>query len=137
MDTRGADVIRQDLYENRPQEKPDAQTMSAVGQTVPSVPTNVHNLSLRIIGNSAFNALVDERGSIVWSCMPRFDADPVFCSLLRKNKDIGFFDIELLNFARSEQEYIKNTAILKTTLYDKFGTREHPAQAPTCSDRSC
>lgn len=100
-----------------------APTASKVGQTLPvaSVTTNVHDLNLRIIGNSAFNALVDERGSIVWSCMPRFDADPVFCSLLRKNKDIGFFDIELQHFARSEQEYIRNTAILKTTLHDKFG----------------
>jgi GH15 family glucan-1,4-alpha-glucosidase len=122
MDTSGSNIIQQDLYENRPQEKPTtAETQSRVGQTVPTVPTNVHNLNLRLIGNSAFNALVDERGSITWSCMPRFDADPVFCSLLRKNKDIGFFDIELQHFERSEQEYVKNTAILKTTLYDKFG----------------
>jgi hypothetical protein len=123
MDTSGSNVIKQDLYENTPQEKPaDAQTLSKVGQSVPAAPTNIHNLNLRLIGNSAFNALVDERGSITWSCMPRFDADPVFCSLLRKNKDIGFFDIELQHFERSEQEYVKNTAILKTTLYDKFGT---------------
>lgn len=125
MDPRGANVIQQDLYENASQEKPtvpDAQTQSRVGQSVPTAPFNIHNLNLRLIGNSAFNALVDERGSITWSCMPRFDADPVFCSLLRKNKDIGFFDIELQHFERSEQEYVKNTAILKTTLYDKFGT---------------
>jgi GH15 family glucan-1,4-alpha-glucosidase len=85
------------------------------------LPVNTHNLNLRMIGNCAFNALVDEKGCVVWSCMPRFDADPVFCSLLRRNKDIGFFDIDLQHYDRSEQEYIKNTAILKTTLHDKFG----------------
>ena len=40
------------------------------------------SLKLGVIGNCAFSALVDERGSIVWSCLPRFDGDPVFNALL-------------------------------------------------------
>jgi len=52
-------------------------------------------LELSIVGNCSYSALVNQRGSIVWACFPRFDGDPVFCSLLRKNQDIGFFDIEV------------------------------------------
>ncbi|KAL6065868.1 Glycoside hydrolase family 15 protein [Balamuthia mandrillaris] len=80
-----------------------------------------NNLDLSLIGNCSFSALVDKKGCIVWCCIPRFDADPVFCSLLRKQKDIGFFDIDLQGFARSEQAYLKNTPILRTTLHDSAG----------------
>ncbi len=86
------------------------------------------DLNLGVIGNSAFGALIDNEGRVVWSCMPRFDGDPVFCSLLNggehggnPEKDFGFFDIQLENFVSSEQCYVHNTAILKTTLYDAGG----------------
>ena len=86
------------------------------------------DLNLGVIGNCAFGALIDNEGRVVWSCMPRFDGDPVFCSLLNggahgenPEKDFGFFDIQLENFARSEQCYVHNTAILKTTLHDADG----------------
>ena len=39
-------------------------------------------LDLSIIGNGNINALLDPRGKIVWSCLPRFDSDPIFCDLL-------------------------------------------------------
>ena len=83
------------------------------------------NLDLAVIGNCGFGALVDRRGRIVWSCMPRFDGDPVFCSLLNGDGDdekFGFFDIVLENFERSEQHYLHNTAIVVTTLYDANGS---------------
>jgi GH15 family glucan-1,4-alpha-glucosidase len=82
------------------------------------------NLNLGVIGNCQISALVDERATIVWSCLPQLDADPTFCRLLRKEdqSDLpGYFEIEILDFARSEQEYIANTAILETTLYDNNG----------------
>ena len=37
---------------------------------------------LGLIGNCQFSALVDRGGSVVWSCLPRFDSEPVFSSLL-------------------------------------------------------
>lgn len=40
------------------------------------------SLKLGVIGNCAFSALLDERGRIVWCCLPRFDGDPVFNALL-------------------------------------------------------
>lgn len=55
--------------------------------------------------------------------MPRFDGDPVFCSLLdgHSNLEQGFYDIELEDFAWAEQAYEDNTAIVKTTLHDESG----------------
>jgi len=78
------------------------------------------NLELGLIGNCSISALIDPQARIVWSCMPRFDGDPVFCALLRNAQDgHGAFAIEIQNFARSEQCYLRNTAILVTTLYDQ------------------
>lgn len=78
-------------------------------------------LELAVIGNCAFNALVDQRGSIVWACFPRFDGDPVFCSLLRKNQDIGFFDLEVNKSETIQQKYLESTAVLQTLITDSQG----------------
>ncbi|TMH88145.1 MAG: glycoside hydrolase family 15 protein [Betaproteobacteria bacterium] len=83
------------------------------------------SLDLALIGNSSVAALIDASGTIVWSCLPRFDSDAVFCSLLRDARgadDHGFFEIELADFARAEQAYIAHTPILKTRLFDRHGS---------------
>jgi len=52
------------------------------------------------------------------------DGDPVFCSLLEPSGEAaehGFFSIDLVGFARAEQRYLHNSAILVTTLYDAQG----------------
>lgn len=80
------------------------------------------NLELALIGNCTIGALVDEHAEIVWCCMPRFDGEPVFGSLLKTDSDedmIGTFAIDLFEFSHSEQYYEKNTAILHTVLFDK------------------
>jgi GH15 family glucan-1,4-alpha-glucosidase len=82
------------------------------------------NLDLGLIGNCSIAALVDGAGEIVWGCMPRPDGDPVFCSLLRARQsdgDFGFFALEVADLARTEQEYLDNTPILVTRLYDGGG----------------
>lgn len=84
-------------------------------------PVNLKTLDLALIGNCTIGALVDQRASIVWGCFPRFDSDPVFCSLLKQIDDTGFFAVDLLDFERSEQHYLENTAILVTRLYDHQG----------------
>ncbi len=85
----------------------------------------MNDLNIGVIGNSTFGALIDKRGRVVWACFPRFDGDPVFSYLLndsgKSDSEIGFFDIEVENFARSEQYYQHNTAILTTTLFDNNG----------------
>ena len=53
-------------------------------------------LDLAVIGNCSYSALIDRRGRIIWSCLPRFDSDPVFCSLVNGNEEeFGFFDFEI------------------------------------------
>ena len=86
----------------------------------------MNTLDLGMIGNCQINALIDVRARIVWSCLPQFDSNPAFCSLLYNGADEteperGFYAIELIDFERSEQQYLVNTAILKTTLYDTHG----------------
>lgn len=83
------------------------------------------NIDLGIIGNCSFSALVDNRGRIVWCCLPRFDGDPVFYSLLANSDDEeaarGVYEVTIADLAHSEQEYLTNTAILVTRLYDSHG----------------
>jgi GH15 family glucan-1,4-alpha-glucosidase len=86
----------------------------------------MNTLDLGLIGNSNISALVNPLAEIVWTCLPRFDGDPVFCSLLREqrgeqNPDFGFFAIDLVNRTHGEQEYLTNTAIIITRLYDSQG----------------
>ena len=81
------------------------------------------SLDLAVIGNCSVSALIDEQARIVWSCMPRFDGDPVFCSLINDHQDgvKGFYEIELEGLERSEQSYRDNTAVVETRLYDRSG----------------
>jgi len=83
------------------------------------------SLDLALIGNGTVGAFVDENGEINWACFPRFDADPMFCSLLKartgQRDDIGFYVIELLDRVRVEQRYMHNTPLLVTRMYDSAG----------------
>ena len=81
----------------------------------------MRNLDMALIGNCTIGALIDERATITWGCFPRFDGDPVFCSLLRETDDYGFFAAELADCERVEQHYLENTAILITRMYDHHG----------------
>ncbi len=79
------------------------------------------SLSLGVIGNCAFSALVDARARIVWCCLPRFDGDPVFNALLDPSENGSAFAIEIENFSHSKQWYEHNTAVLRTQLFDTSG----------------
>ena len=80
------------------------------------------DLNLGVIGNSSVAALIDPKGRIVWYCLPRFDGDPVFCSLLNgEDPAEGFAEILLENLASASQEYLGNTSVLVTTLTDSHG----------------
>ena len=82
------------------------------------------SLDLALIGNGTVGALIDARGEINWACFPRFDGDPLFCSLLRaveRADDFGFAVVELIDMVKSEQQYAVNTAVLVTRMYDSAG----------------
>ena len=81
-------------------------------------------LDLALIGNGTIGALIDPAGEITWACFPRFDGDPMFCSLLqprREKDDIGFFAVELLDGVTTEQRYLQNTPVVVTRLTDSAG----------------
>jgi GH15 family glucan-1,4-alpha-glucosidase len=82
------------------------------------------NLDLAVIGNCQVAALVDTQGRIVWACLPKPDADPVFCALLRRDGGdsvSGVFAVDLRDMTDSKRSYVRNTAILETTLADAHG----------------
>ena len=84
------------------------------------------NLDLAVIGNCQVAALIDRQGRIVWMCLPKPDADPVFCALLRGeggNSASGVFAVDLRDLAQAERSYVRNTAIVETTLTDAQGNR--------------
>ncbi|MDF3020123.1 MAG: glycoside hydrolase 15-related protein [Steroidobacteraceae bacterium] len=77
-----------------------------------------------VIGNCQVAALIDEQARMVWACLPRPDGDPVFSSLLQKEggaSSTGVFAIDLVDLTRTEQEYMRNSAIIETRLYDSHG----------------
>lgn len=95
--------------------------MSAAAAAPTFSPPAPASLSLGVIGNCAFSALVDARGRIVWCCLPRFDGDPVFNALLDDSDKGSAFAIEIENFSHAMQSYEPNTAVLRTQLFDHSG----------------
>ncbi|HAD05115.1 MAG: glucoamylase [Desulfuromonadales bacterium GWD2_61_12] len=83
-----------------------------------------HSLDLALIGNCQIGALIDTSAEIVWSCLPRFDGDPVFCSLLQEHESAagnGYCTIDLVDQVKTEQSYLANSAMLVTRLTDIRG----------------
>ena len=81
-------------------------------------------IDLALVGNGTVGALVNSGGDVVWACFPRFDGDPMFCSLLRApgpDPSPGIFAVDLADKVREEQEYAVNTPVLVTRLYDRSG----------------
>jgi GH15 family glucan-1,4-alpha-glucosidase len=77
-----------------------------------------------VIGNCQVAALIDEQARYVWACLPRPDGDPVFSALLQKEggeSTTGVFAIDMVDLTRSEQRYLRNSAIIETRLYDSHG----------------
>ena len=75
---------------------------------------------LGVIGNCQFSALVERTGEIVWCCLPRFDSEPVFSTLLDAEQG-GKFLVGPADGQHGKQSYIENTNILKTTFETPSG----------------
>ncbi len=84
---------------------------------------NQSSLELWPIGNCQISALMDDRAGLVWGCIPRVDGDPVFCSLLRGDRqDAGVWRFTLEGQVSATQYYIRNTPILVTRLEAEDGS---------------
>jgi len=87
----------------------------------------VSTLDLGFVGNCSFCALIDREARILWSCLPRFDGDPVFSALLRGDPaevTDGIFAVDVEGLSHTEQAYETNTAMLRTVLHSAEGSVE-------------
>lgn len=89
------------------------------------LPPTPPDLDLAPIGNCNATALIDRRGRFVWACYPRIDGEPVFSALLEPacggSEAAGFWAIEVSDLVAVRQDYIRNTAVLRTEMEDANG----------------
>jgi GH15 family glucan-1,4-alpha-glucosidase len=76
---------------------------------------------LGVIGNCQFSALVQNTGEIVWCCLPAFDSEPVFSTLLDEQAG-GRFRIGPAEGEPGVQQYLVNTNILETVFHTSSGS---------------
>jgi GH15 family glucan-1,4-alpha-glucosidase len=76
---------------------------------------------LGLIGNCQFSALVARSGQVAWCCLPRFDSDPVFASLLDAERG-GSFLVGPASGQEGVQRYLPNTNVLETRFTDATGS---------------
>ncbi|MGI5489536.1 glycoside hydrolase family 15 protein [Microtetraspora malaysiensis] len=75
---------------------------------------------LGLIGDGATAALVGLDGSIPWLCLPRFDAEPLFCGLLDHARG-GHFTVTPEELVEARQRYEPDTGVLVTELRSATG----------------
>ena len=73
-----------------------------------------------LVGDGTTAALVGRDGTIPWLCLPRFDAEPLFCSLLDAARG-GCFTVAPEQLVESRQRYEPDTAVLVTELRSPTG----------------
>ena len=73
-----------------------------------------------LIGDGTTAALVARDGAVVWLCVPRFDSEPLFCSLLDA-KTGGAFRIAPDGLIEARQHYEPDTGVLVTELRSTTG----------------
>jgi GH15 family glucan-1,4-alpha-glucosidase len=73
-----------------------------------------------LIGDGTTSALVGLDGSVAWLCLPRFDSEPLFCSLLDDARG-GCFTVAPDEVTEARQRYEPDTAVLTTELRSPTG----------------
>ncbi len=85
----------------------------------PNPPLRIEDHAL--VGSTHGAALVHRDGTIAWLCLPRFDADAIFASLLG-TREHGFWRIGALDArARVTRRYRPDTMVLETTIETDAG----------------
>src|SRR5215469_8477607 len=75
---------------------------------------------LGLIGDGATVALIGRDGSVLWLCVPGFDAAPLFCGLLDHSKG-GHFSVTPERLLEARQRYETDTGVLTTELRTATG----------------
>jgi alpha,alpha-trehalase len=81
----------------------------------------MNNLNYAVIGNCRSAALVSDKGSIDWFCLPDFDSPSVFAKILDNEKG-GSFSIVAEDHYLINQRYIPFTNILRTEYKSEEGS---------------
>ena len=81
------------------------------------------NLNYAIIGNGTTGALISNKASIEFLCLPNFQSQTVFAKLLDNNIG-GAFEIEVDDHYTISQSYIENTNVLQTHFSSEEGVFE-------------
>ena len=68
-----------------------------------------------LIGDGTTAALVGLDGTISWLCLPRFDGEPVFCSILDRNAG-GRFAVDVGEVTGARHRYFGDSSVLITEL---------------------
>lgn len=68
-----------------------------------------------LVGDGVTAALIGVDGSIPWLCIPRFDAEPLFCGLLDHARG-GSFTVAPTDLLEGRQRYRPDTGVLETEL---------------------
>jgi len=82
------------------------------------------SVKFALIGNCAYQALIDDRANIIWLCWPRFDSSFVFGALLDPDKGGDFAVIPEGDHYETEQHYLPNTNVLRTVFHSAAGSFE-------------
>ncbi|MET0344084.1 MAG: glycoside hydrolase family 15 protein [Polyangiales bacterium] len=72
----------------------------------------MHLEHIGVIGNCQYAALVANTGAVVFCCMPRFDSEPIFSTLL--DPDGGSFTVAPADGGVGVQRYLDNSNVLET-----------------------
>ena len=83
----------------------------------------MENLNFGVIGNGRSAALISERGSIDWCCLPDFDSPSVFARILDHDKG-GHFSFLVDETYTVSQKYIYHTNVLCTEFKSDKGSFE-------------
>jgi alpha,alpha-trehalase len=68
-----------------------------------------------LIGDGTTAALVARDGAVVWLCLPRFDSEPLFCSVLDSRRG-GSFGLAPEDVVEARQRYEPDSGVLVTEL---------------------
>lgn len=75
-----------------------------------------HRYNMGVIGNCSYMAYIDLHANVRWMCLPRFDSEAIFSSLLDSKKG-GEFSVMPAGEFESSQYYITNTNVLCTEFH--------------------
>ncbi|HLQ79533.1 MAG TPA: trehalase-like domain-containing protein, partial [Brachybacterium sp.] len=74
-----------------------------------------------LLSDQRTTALVTREGDVDWLCLPRFDSDAVFCSLLG-TEDHGHWSLRIADGEVVSRRYLPGTMVLETQWRSPTGT---------------